>query len=112
MNISELRNREFETARGKTVKFSEMEHSHLCNIIYYQLYINGDNGCVISFLARNEIEERFNGEMLQYEPKYAFEVDRLMSKGMLEPNSSGGYDIIDNGVKVGVVKKMAILSNL
>jgi len=108
----ELRSLEFETARGIKVKFCEMDHSHLCNLIYYKKYINTQNSKMADELAYNELMIRFKGRMLQYEPKYAFEVRALQAKGMLIPNEKGEFDIMDAGKKIGIVKKMAILSNL
>lgn len=95
-------NTEWKTFYGKTMKISEMSHQHLSNIIHYYALVA--NMCPEPFEIQMEINERFGGILLPYQPLISFtsEIDYLVSKGYTtgEPNA----DIIVNGKWIGIIK--------
>lgn len=89
------------TAYGQTIKFENLSHSHLSNIIYYFDLVL-DMGEL--YPIRKELNRRFGGVLLPYYPLISFksEIDELVKKGYTTgyPNA----EIIVNGKWIGKIK--------
>lgn len=73
------------TFRGNTILSADMTHQHLSNWCWYNKIVLGRPEEDISFIYE-EIENRFGGEILPYNPDkdYFFEIGYLHSKGYVD----------------------------
>lgn len=89
------------TTYGQTIKFENLSHSHLSNILYYFDLVL-DMGDV--YPIRVELIKRFGGIQLPYYPLISFksEIDELVKKGYTTgyPNA----EIIVKGKWIGKIK--------
>lgn len=90
------------TFDGRTIPYNEMTHQHLSNWYWYNKIILGNKPEAIQPLM-DEIEERFDGEILNYRPhkKFYSEIGFLFSKGYLKPTGEIYYE----GEKIGELQK-------
>ena len=97
------------TFNGKTKNVEEIDHQHLSNIYWFFYIIHNE----IMMFALNEIEERFNGQLLDYRPHISFEmeIEFLEKNGYLfwRPDQdtelyTKGFIVID-GKNVGYINK-------
>lgn len=86
---------EWRTFRGKKVTLQTIDHQHLSNIYWFQRIIWNAPVSELGFV-KDELTERFNGQLLPYRPHIDFkmEIDFLREKGMLMPviNESSTMD--------------------
>jgi len=91
----------WRTFYGKDVRFSDMTHQHLSNVIwYYKLVCKSEPHVEIL----NELKERFGGFLLPYVPLTSFteEIQYLIRHGYTTGHHKA--DIIVDGVWVGKIK--------
>lgn len=76
------------THNGKYTTIGKLDHQHLCNWIYYSIWIY-ENEEVVEMM-KSELDRRFNGELLSYRPKATFdyEIAELHRKGMLHKDGT------------------------
>ena len=100
------------TALGKKIKFSELEHQHLSNILWfnevfnhYTRYNNDPQ-----FLLGLELENRFQGKRLEWKPLPILdEIKELYQMGLITPSG----DIIGNsGCNLMEGKKIGSITHL
>lgn len=95
------RERVWETAYRQVIKLENMSHQHLSNITYYNRLVVGVE---IPSMITEELNNRFGGIILPYQPliNFKFEMDALVNKGYTsgEPDA----DIIVDGKWIGKVK--------
>lgn len=96
------------SANGVRKKLSEMTHQHLSNCVWhFRILRNATDEQLYHYL--NEIEYRFEGNLLMFRPLYTFEIEinALRILGMIVPRYGDEYmdDIIWRGVVVGEVFK-------
>lgn len=110
-NIEKLREENYEkntthwlTFEGETIEKNSIEHQHLSNIYWYHLIFQELPGMNVSSLqdkvafAKEEIEKRFDGKILDWRPRYEHEIIWLNQLGLLP----GGTVIVDkSGKKIG-----------
>lgn len=98
---------EWGSFNGKTHTLETMDHQHISNISWYYTVLIGVNYQNRTLkLVMDEIERRFNGEILPYRPMANFkrEIDLLKHKGYIQDNGLN-EDIVVNGEKIGEVIK-------
>ena len=85
------RNRRWMTFKGRATSFAETDHQHLSNIYYFNKYVNNQEE--FCKLVLDEINWRFNGQLLPYRPhpQFQYEMDILRSKGMFIPTGPDNH---------------------
>jgi len=63
---------EYTNFKGQKTNFKEVTHSHLSNIYWYNKICNQVSESSLSFITK-EIDERFNGVILPYNPQWEFQ---------------------------------------
>ena len=60
----------WKTALGETKKFSEIDHQHLSNILWFREILTGANfcNCEVQRTLNSELRKRFNGKRLPWKP--------------------------------------------
>lgn len=101
-------NTDFRTYDGRVIKLGDFTHQHLCNSFYYHKYVLDDmfKDDDITRAFKEELEKRFNGELLPYRPvaKFTEEIRILKQKGYLQRKlGENGYDVIVDGEWIGEV---------
>lgn len=98
------REQNWTTADNNVIPFSNVTHQHWSNIYWYHLIFQRlpkmrtfpMSRIVAS--AKKEIDQRFNGKILEWRPIYSYEIVWLSELGMLK----GGTAITDiDGKKIG-----------
>jgi len=77
---------------GITKKLSELDHQHLSNIHYFiTLMFPKRYDEDIRQMIREEIDKRFDGQLLPYRPlrRFRMEMDRLEARGWLKDSHDG-----------------------
>jgi len=98
------------TANGKKLRLDQISHDHLSNIYHYSRLFQHRQPELHPIL-KNLLNERFNGEVLPYDPKYYFEVEELKSLGYLQVKN-GICVVMFEGKKIGVVRKELLKDTL
>ncbi len=98
---------------GKTHTVETMDHQHISNISWYYKLLVGETRRERTLkLIMEEIDRRFDGEVLPYRPMASFRTEMAMLKGKGYIQGSGlNEDIIVDGVKVGEVIKGTLPQN-
>lgn len=94
------------TAFGNKIKFSELEHQHLSNILWFNEVFNNSNryNDDVYFLLSLELEKRFEGKRLNWIPLPVPNELRVM-KEMRLLNNKG--EIKFKGETIGLVRHIA-----
>jgi hypothetical protein len=60
----------WKTALGETKKFSEIDHQHLSNILWFREILTGANfcNCEVQRTLNSELRKRFDGKRLPWKP--------------------------------------------
>lgn len=93
------------TADGKLIPFSQVTHQHWSNIYWYHLIFQYVEGVYIPSmknivkLSKKEIDEKFNGKILDWMPIFSYEISWLNKLGLIRENNI--YD--KEGNKIGTI---------
>lgn len=91
------------TALGEQKLFSEIDHQHLSNILWFNEVLNGWNkyNSESYFSLDLELHKRFRGVKLEWKPlPIPHEIEFLKNLGLIDSNN----DIIFQGKKIGTIK--------
>lgn len=100
------------TFYGKEIKYKDLTHQHLSNIIWFNRINNGrftlstiEESMRDSIDEHKEIDERFGSIILPYKPLISFpaEIDALKDNGYLQPIDEHNSDIFIEGRWIGKV---------
>jgi hypothetical protein len=86
---------EWKTALGEIKKFSELDHQHLSNILWFREIMNHKNlsNCMVQRELQRELEKRFNGVRLPWKPlPVSNEIHWIKQETHIRPNG----DILGN----------------
>lgn len=104
--------------KGQQKLVSELDQQHLSNIYWFNKILHG----IETDFIKSELEERFNGQLLEYRPhiSYKAEIQMLQERGYLIPaypdKDKDGNDfnlfskkqlIYVNGVYIGQILEQA-----
>jgi hypothetical protein len=89
------------TFYGREISINEMTQQHLTNAYYYSLIFSTD--IFLANIYLEELNERFNGELLQYRPLASFpiEIRQLKKYGLAKDDDKIYY----NGKCIGELPK-------
>lgn len=94
----------WHTAENEVIPFPDVTHQHWSNIYWYHIVFQDIKNMPIPSMRRNaalakkEIDDNFNGEILEWKPEYSYEIEWLNELEMLK----SGTEIIDKeGNKIG-----------
>lgn len=100
----------WETSAGELKVFKQLTHQHLSNIYWYHLIFANKNGMPrqrmlsTSNMALEQLKKRFNGQILDWEPLYTYEIRWLYNLDIL---ASGirirNYEIFLNEKRIGKI---------
>lgn len=98
----------WRTFNGRSVKPSEMDHQHLSNVYWFHILFCD----ALHKWALDEINARFNGQLLDYRPHplFSYEFQMLQSRNMLrwEPTKANDIhqyaQIVHNGKVIGEIQ--------
>lgn len=99
------RHTEFKSFNGRTNTLATIDHQHLSNLFYFEKYtwprVGTDPRQEIIALIQEELDERFNGQLLPYRPHIRFEqeLNVLRTAGYLMEDGR----IVVNGKQIGEV---------
>ena len=95
MKLANKANRKWQSALGEVKGFSEIDHQHLSNILWFREVFNGKNryNCDVHFELGLELAKRFDGVRLPWKPLPVLEEIRWLNEmGLIRENG----DIIGN----------------
>ena len=91
---------------GKSREISDLDQQHMSNILWYhELIFDITEGRRVDII-KDELDLRFEGVRLPYQPVDTFktEIEMLKRKGYIKDNGLN-EDVVVNGIKVGEVIK-------
>jgi hypothetical protein len=94
---------EYKNYKGQTTNFKNVTQDHLSNIYWFNKICNRYNDDSLRFIL-DDINERFNGELLPYRPQWQFkaEIEFLEKNGKFVWNEQKNKaDIVHHGQIVG-----------
>ncbi len=102
MNLSILlpkQDANWTTFDGRKIKFEELDHQHLSNILWFNEVFRGINryNSTLQFELGMELQRRFNGNRLPWKPlPIPNEINQLHRKGLIdkEGNIIGSRDTL------------------
>ena len=101
--ISYICNMKYKNYKGQTLDFKNLTQEHLSNIYWYNTICSELGYTTLQFIL-DEINDRFNGELLPYRPQWEFraEINYLEKTGKFIWNEDRTKaDIFHLGQKVG-----------
>jgi len=88
------------TYDGRQVSLSEIDHSHLSNSYWYiRIFQN-----IIPINILEELERRFGGEILEYNPIIDWEIKELNKMGLVVHGVDGARIIVYEKNRIGRIK--------
>ena len=88
-------NKIWKTFNGREIPVEELDRQHLSNIFWYHLICHNSN----QEWAMNQLEERFNGQPIQYCPhsQHTHELEQLEKIGVLTWRDNSANENIQIG---------------
>ena len=97
----------WRTFNGILKSLEEIDHQHLSNIYWFSKLLNIINKNSTPEDFKKLIDERFEGKILEYKPKWEFKQEReyLDSRGFINWNTDKTFgEIVHNGQIIGSVE--------
>lgn len=90
------------TFRGVNIPINKMSHQHVSNWVHYAIYVMESETYKEYF--EDILDERFDGQLLQYQPQSDFqhEMEILKEKGMIDENTGKVFSP-DGKLQIGQV---------